>query len=380
MLRNQYQHWTRTLDELNPWFSNFVPELESLRNGLFRPIFDSFCPKNAKDKLVAPMDDHTMFKHFTQLFEIFLNELRKYALLTNTYKSINTPRQQIDSSRLNLMPPRSHLSISSHRSSTSNVLNHPQIESIAPSPRVSILIEKKKALLLLQGTTEDHHIGRAGTPRKNSTYNKGNTDLVDILQCLYVQSMVMSIGNLVNENHRHAFHEAMVRCIRVYSATLHKPMARGILERLEETPMALFDSFYDLMNGQWKSFKAYQPNLGSTITDSFELEEFIASEKGRFLPEYLMGQGVGLKQEEVSRLFCLTQRKRKACFVLQHLIAYKKNVMLIAQPQQGKSLFMEYFARRAESIKLILDSHTTKRQVTEYISTDTLTFASCLRS
>ena len=306
------------------------------------------------------MEDQNIFNILANFLKISLNELRKYAILTDQAypKSSHNPPE--DSNRT----PRSARNQTSRRTSIASVLQLPQKDSLLPSHRVSTLVDRKHSIMQLQDLTEDPKLTRKASKSRKTGFME--SDLYEVLECFYLQSIILSIGGFIKERYKKPFIDFLARCLHAYSQTTSKSVAKGILARLGEQSdqsLNIFESFYDVLTGQWKSFSDYNILSDSKITSSFTQEEFSKDEKARFLPDYKQIENLQTGLGLYPAYFCLTGVKRKAYFVLEHLVNYDKSALLLASAQQGKTAFLDYFSQNFESHKLVVDNTTTKRQV-----------------
>jgi len=355
--------WLNTLNEINAWFSGTFEELENLKNFILYPLFNKFILRN---KTNLSFDDRSLFKIFTEYLQIFLNELRKYALLTHGYNPFGKTVTPETTSIKQFGTPAMNSSRRSSRRASG--LYTQQVNTIMNSEKVLTLVKQMETIRQLQDLAEDHQMtNRSSISKKiagGSGSHKKESRISEDLQCVYIQSLTLSVGSLLKDKYKQEFEDFLIKQLQLYSQSSGKPVARGLLTKLEEfgNELSLLNCYYDFAGSQWLLFSDYNPLIKNTITPSFISQEFSPCEKARFLMEYK----TTVKNQEFPSpdyLF-LTSIKNKTCFILDHLVSYDQSVLFIASTQQGKSIFLDYFAQFFDSYKLVINNQTTKAQVT----------------
>jgi len=377
-LRTEYNAWIRKLLDVNPWFTFFKSELEALKTCLLNPILGKFL---RKAELIGNLKDKKIFSDFTTYLEIFLNELRKYAI---TIHAKNITSIHLDP--IFTEPDftgKSNRRDSMRRSSIAQELIAPEIEdfSTSTSKKMTKMMEKKKELLYMQSFVGVES-SLVNISRKGPMSTR-DEELMGVLQCVYIQSLFLSIGNVVEEKHRGIFEDFVINQIQAYPQQFSNRFMTELVNfvtksKEKDKNFSLGQYYFDFARLKWTSFAEYQTFFEKEIVSNFTLEDLPPEEKDRFSQNEIVSE-IQLRQsiQQIIKSHAASNRissfnnpyfyesttKKKAFFMIEHLISYEKDVFLIAPPQQGKSSLLDYMGKRFSSVKLSMNYFMSKKEV-----------------
>ena len=374
-LRSEYNGWVKRLINKNPWFTIIKGELDYLRKTILIPIFNKFVKKH---KLVSQFTYRKVLSDFTEYLEVFLNEVRKYAIVAHSRNmasiNINPPTlSEIDQISLPSL---------SVRSSVSHEPASPGINSYQGSRRMSKMVERKNQLLTAQALigVDD----TKGSIHKRGSISAKDEEIISVMQCMYIQSLVLTMEGILNDKYKVDFESYMVRyiqiCTQMHTPKFAKNLSTMITKKREsESKFTLFNYYFSLTDSRWKPFADYQCNFDTEITASFTNEELSTLERRRLqfkisdnspnLRRFSMNQNLKNQsamyriQTSIDPYFYASSSKKKAFYVVEHLASYKKDVLLISSAQQGKSSFIRYLSQRFFTTKIAMSQDINKSQV-----------------
>jgi hypothetical protein len=338
--------WLSYHEKLDIVFKILSPKIKNVLTAIVLPLINQTASN--KEGLLYSVSELTLLNSFFFYFELFVNEFRKFYLL-NEFDVVKENPSSFETIREDII----QWSKVGKKVGTKNNAGTAQMKFAKETNAFTMIRDSRP------GNT-----AKTSEPTKNIWNNIQSIDDLNELEYRRLEGItVFAIIQSIYGAHFDIYHKGLNLTLTEIATSgylkTHKlsqsVFGHGVLSKMEKLDHeSIVEYYFDIARGEWLSWDNYQLKLYNDISPSFSNRSFSRNEidrlqcqNSRLIKNEVVGERdmitlVGLGE----KLIIENKQYKMMSYFVEYFVAYQRNLVVVSDHQQGKSLMIQSILRR----------------------------------